>query len=296
MNMKKLYLILITIICFSCDKIEPPYTENNTQIPQRTVLIEKFTGHKCSNCPDASNEIYDLKEFYGADAIISIAIHPGDLSVFTGVDDNHPYNFTTPSSDEIANDMGVTSFGGLPLGTINRIPNGSAQERAWYYEDWRTEIQNLLFNENNEPLQKNINININTSLDEINKQLTIETNINFLNNLSGNYKLCLIITEDGIISPQDDNNIGTIENYEHNDIYRCAVNGTYGENLTSFNLIDLKDQNGYQATHTVVFNKNSNINWTNGWNNITNCSVIGYIYNTESLIIEESIKKNIIDE
>ena len=49
-----------------------------------------------------------LKELYGEDAIISIAIHPGDLDVFTGVDDNHPYNFTTPNSDVIANDMATT--------------------------------------------------------------------------------------------------------------------------------------------------------------------------------------------
>tara|TARA_B100002052_G_C15881879_1_gene599704 strand:+ start:3042 stop:3926 length:885 start_codon:yes stop_codon:yes gene_type:complete len=294
MNMKKIYLIIISIICFSCDKIEPPYTENISQPPERTVLIEKFTGHKCSGCPNASDEVYALKQLYGEDAIISIAIHPGDLSVFTAVDENHPYDFTTLSGDSIANDMGITF---LPLGTINRIPNGSASGNAWYYEDWGSEIQNLLFSPDSLPLEKNININLNTTLNEINKELTIETSISFLNNnLSGNYKLCLIITEDGIISPQDDDNKGIIGNYEHNDIYRCAVNGTYGESIENFAFVDLEGQAGYQSTHTVIFNESSNINWTDEWTNMSNCSVVAYVYDDKSLIIEESVKKPISNE
>jgi len=293
MNMKKIYLIIITIICFSCDKIEPPYTENISQPAERTILIEKFTGHKCSGCPNASDEVYALKQLYGEDAIISIAIHPGDLSVFTAVDENHPYDFTTPSGDIIANDMGITF---LPLGTINRIPNGTANGNAWYYEDWGAQIQNLLFNPDSVPLQKNINIDLNITLNEINKELTVETSISFLHNLSGNYKLCLIITEDGIISPQDDDDKGIVENYEHNDIYRCAINGTYGEYLENFAFLDLEGQAGFQSTHTLILNESSNINWTDKWNNVSNCSVVAYVYDDKSLIIEESTKKRIINE
>ena len=55
-------LFIISISFIGCDKIEPPYTQNNSQLAERTVLIEKFTGHKCSNCPEASRTVDELKE------------------------------------------------------------------------------------------------------------------------------------------------------------------------------------------------------------------------------------------
>jgi len=114
--MRKLYLILFLIIWLSCDKIDPPYTQTNNNLAERTVVIEKFTGHKCSNCPEASRKLDELQEFYGNN-LISVSIHPGDLVEFTGTDDNYPYDFTTNTSDTISNDMGATF---LPLGTINK--------------------------------------------------------------------------------------------------------------------------------------------------------------------------------
>ena len=65
--MKKLILSVLSIIllCWSaCDQIDPPYIEQNNQEVEKTVLIEKFTGHKCSNCPDATRKLDELKEFY----------------------------------------------------------------------------------------------------------------------------------------------------------------------------------------------------------------------------------------
>ena len=74
--MKNLIVITLLIsLCLltACDKIHPPYTEECHQTAQKTVLIEKFTGHKCSNCPEATRKIDELKECYG-DNLISISI------------------------------------------------------------------------------------------------------------------------------------------------------------------------------------------------------------------------------
>ena len=48
--------------------------------------------------------------------------------------------------------------------------------------------------------------------------------------------------------------------------------------------------------HTIVFNTDYNPNWTDDWDNINNCAVVAYIYNAETLIIEESILQHIINE
>ena len=288
--MKKLHLILILIIWLSCDKIEPPYIQNNDIAPQKTILVEKFTGHKCSNCPEASRKIDELKNFYG-DAIIPISIHPGNLPEFTDTDNNYPYDFTTSYGDTIANDMGATF---LPLGTINRIPGGISN-RCWTKDQWSSQINNLLFDENGLPIEKKINIELTTFFNETNKELTVETNIILLSELTGNYNLCLLIIEDEIIAPQVDGSEYII-NYEHNHIYRCAINNVYGQSINEFMFVDLEGQAGYQSINTVILNESTNINWNEEWDNLENCHVIAYIYNTESLIIEESIIKHITYE
>ena len=68
--MRRIYLILVFVLWISCYKIEPPYTQSNNNLAERTVLIEKFTGHKCSNCPEASRKVDELQEFYWNNLIL----------------------------------------------------------------------------------------------------------------------------------------------------------------------------------------------------------------------------------
>ena len=288
--MKKITALILFLYFISCDKIEPPYTENIDTGSTRAVLIEKFTGHKCSNCPDATRKMDELKEVYG-DNLISVDIHPGNLAEFTATDDNYPYDFTTSSGDIISYDMG-TSF--LPAGTVNRIPGGLLDSRCWMKDDWATQINNLLYNENGDPLDQNIEIQIETSLNLI-SELTISTSINIINDFPVDYSLCVLITEDSIISPQLDG-ADYIDDYVHNHVYRCAVNGTSGENINDFLFVGLEGQFMYNSTHTITFDTNSNINWTNDWDNIENCHVIAYVYNSKTLIIEHTSKKSLVNE
>ena len=282
------FIIFVSFI--GCDKIEPPYIENNIQLAERSVLIEKFTGHKCSNCPEASRKVDELKEFYG-DNLIAVAIHPGNLTEFTAVDDNYPYDFSTNASDTIGIEMGATF---LPLGSVNRI-NGGISNRCFTKEEWGTQIGNLLYDADGLPLPKTVEIEINTDFNSKNKELVIETNFTYQNSLEENHSVCIFIMEDGIISPQIDGTV-YIEDYEHNHIYRCAVNGTYGESIDQFQFVGIEGQSVYQATHTIVFNENTNANWTDDWNNIADCYVVAYVYNTETLVIEHTVKHHIVNE
>ena len=252
-------------------------TENlNTAL--KKVIVEKFTGHKCSNCPDASITLNELKEFY-SNNIISIAIHPGNLIEFTNTDDNYPYDFTTESGDIIAQDMGAIF---LPLATINRKPGGISN-RCWTKDEWASKIDDILYDDNGDPIPKNINITINNYYNPSLKEITSSINLEVINNLNGDYRLVALITEDKIIAPQLDDTLLDI-NYEHNNILRTSLNGVYGE-LLNTNLIS-----GSIVTkdYTLSLNQSSNINWTNSWNSPENCHVVVYIYNANTLIIEEA--------
>ena len=79
---KYLILLLMSVIVASiltttsCDKIEPPYFQNNGAIVTgdtvRKLLFEDFTGHDCVNCPSAHKKIEDLQAIYG-DRIVVLA-------------------------------------------------------------------------------------------------------------------------------------------------------------------------------------------------------------------------------
>ena len=95
--MKKINLIvtLAILLCafVSCDKIEGPYitpdesVETNVEFPDidpnnvfRKVLIEEYTGHRCTNCPDGHRELASLHERYG-DTLVAIGIHAGTFAL-----------------------------------------------------------------------------------------------------------------------------------------------------------------------------------------------------------------------
>ena len=139
-------------------------------------------------------------------------------------------------------------------------------------------------------LTKNLDIKISTTFDEVTKQLDITTEINVFTNLNENYQLAIIIIEDGIVSPQKDGN-EVVENYEHNDIYRCSVNSTFGQNIGM-----LEVGVPFSTENTIILNTEQNDNWTDEWNNINNCSVIAYVYNPETYVIEHTEKQHIINE
>ena len=253
----------------SCDKIDGPYKEPPPPPAKKTVLIEKFTGHRCSGCPDGSREVENLKNTFidedsGKSLLISVAIHPGHMTGFTGITNTYYYDFTSPDGDVIAQDMNPNL---LPQATVNRSVNEGGG-RCWGKTEWDTKIRELLYEENGSPKLPNIDIQINNTLVE--QELTIATTINVLNDLEGEYRLCLFIMEDSIIAPQLDG-ADTKEEYVHNHIYRCAVNGVYGESLETSLTSGLQ----IEQEHTITFDDSNNSDWN--WNEIANCYIVGYV-------------------
>ena len=286
------FFAIICILIFSgCDKIEPPFIEgcidccgdSNNNEPIKRILVEEFTGHKCSGCPNATRTLNELAEFY-CDHIIIVACHAGP-SVFTSPDDYGPLStdFRTPEYDYIIEEFGGLSS--LPKGFINRINNGAFLSSG----QWGTEIQNLIFDLNGEKISPDLDIDINYELKSFeNNEIEISISIDYFNQLPGNYNLAVLITESNIISGQKDGN-ETIEDYIHNHIYRSAVNGAWGEPIEANNTME--------KNYSFTFNSSNNINWNSDWNNMGNCAIVAYVYDTQNNeIIQASEKEiNLID-
>lgn len=288
------FITTIILILFSaCDKIEPPFTEGcanccgeaNINEPIKRILVEEFTGHKCSNCPNATRILDNLSEIY-CDHLVIVACHP------TNQDFTEPNEFGPLSTDfrkeecaEIGNEFG---FWGFPSALINR--KNTDNNYFLFTSEWGAVIDNLLFDSNGEKKLPDLYIDINYEITDFdNKSIELQVFVNYLNQLSGNYNLVVLITENNIISGQYDGD-ELIENYVHNHVYRSAVNGAWGEPIEN-NLKDLTVST-IEKNYSFTFNSLNNINWDNQWNNIDSCSIVAYVYDTETNeIIQASERK-----
>jgi len=146
--MKKLFLPFITIIIaiYGCDKIDNPIPDDIIEVDgilwddssyvesspsMRKILVEEFTGHLCTFCPDGAREIERLDSIYGGQ-VIPLSIHAGSFANVpangAGFDANgdgtkdFTTNFKTPDGDDYYTTFGVASN---PAATVSRLNNAN---------------------------------------------------------------------------------------------------------------------------------------------------------------------------
>jgi len=273
----------------SCDKIEGPYmNENNTvdtaecpvpdfpafSNPQHKVLLEEFTGHKCPNCPIGASTAHDLLVTY-ADQLAVVAFHAG---YFATPDNNGDFtaNYSTTEGEELATYFSVIAN---PIGLVNRKKFNSAF--LINPGDWNTAISNIISQSPQMYLQT-----ISQSKNQ-DSSFCIHTKINYLENMSGNFNLCVLITEDSIISPQKTNDpnypSGTISNFSHNHVFRKVLGGLWGKCIATTQVY--KDS-AYVQSYKLIPQP--------AWN-LTHCEIISFVYNTDTEEIIQVDKTSLLD-
>ena len=80
---------------------------------KRVVLLEDFTGQKCTNCPKATDVIEQLQETYG-EALVAVGIHGGPLG-FMG--NAKTVGLATETGNEYYNHWGLQY---QPVGLVGR--------------------------------------------------------------------------------------------------------------------------------------------------------------------------------
>ena len=233
------------IILTSCDEVKENerYIDMGEITAKRTVLLEEFTGQYCTNCPLAHESIEKIEEQYG-DNFIAVSIHATSLAL---KDDPTAtiQGLKQPEGDIYAQHWSVTN---IPIGIVNR--QGGLTDLS----TWQGLVRTAM--ENDTP----VDINLSATLDETGKNIDIATDIYSGDNIDG--KLQLWVVESGIIAPQ----FGTstfYPTYTHNNVFRTAVNGTWGED------VELITRESRSFSHTVAVNEN--------WD-IDNTIIVAFVY------------------
>jgi len=217
-------LLLATLFITACEEVGPainfeteiPTTQDtitNNEV-QRTVLLEEFTGVQCANCPAGAELAQQLADASG-NRIIIISIHSSGVFSL-------PYrgemDFRTTEGDKIEKMLGSAT--GYPSAAINRKLFNGELNPIVTSTSWSKHIDLELAKT---PV---IDISISGKLND--NSIEVTCNLNFLEDISNDVKLSVVIVEDEIVSPQNVNSV-KIDDYVHQHVFRNMLTPFDGE-------------------------------------------------------------------
>ena len=170
---------------------------------EKGILLEDYTGHKCTNCPAAATIATQLEDDTSLGVIV-VSVHASTDGSFQSTDDvEFTVDYQTEAGDAYVQEM--PGFIGNPMGTINRNDGGYSNTNWYFSSNWATGV-------NDEISQDNLDANVQLQYHYYpsTNGLFIHTETTFLNTLSGNYHLIVYLIRNDVVSPQKMND-GTID-------------------------------------------------------------------------------------
>lgn len=215
--MKKiLYALMAVFGLMACDNIAEDDRLIYVPLPEvnRSVLIEDFTGQRCVNCPTAADEIHSLQQEYGEDVVIAVGIHGGPMAVYPNPE-RGIVGLATETGEKYNEYWKVEQW---PMGMVNR-------GGVCAFTEWKARVR--------EELQKKAPVTMvvfNTLPDDDGKTLIGVDIWGVRGNTTG--KLQIWIVEDNIKAIQLMPNGSANQDYIHQHVFRAAVNGEWGEDIS----------------------------------------------------------------
>lgn len=285
-DMKRLFINIIalvglTCLLFSgCDKIEGDiyqivqnevvtvtFPDINPDEVYRKILMEEFTGHRCTNCPQGHQTLETLHQQYG-DTLVTVGIHYGALakpfgSVFS-------YDFRTEAGNQIGNAYGID---GIPAAIVNRVQKSG----GWPREQWAGVLRDV------DRSKVFAAVQLINEYDAASKVLKANAKVTTLKAIDHELRLILFVVEDGIVKPQKDGN-QDIEDYVHNHVLRCALTDAFGYVLPKGSW-NSGDSETYAAS--VSFDGHD-------WNP-ANCQVVAALFDPNTSEVLQVEKANVVN-
>ncbi|MFA5012898.1 MAG: Omp28-related outer membrane protein [Ignavibacteria bacterium] len=178
----------------------------------RNVLMEYCTGTWCQWCPCGKVAIHELEQYYPNTVVLA----------YHGAGSDPYINF---NGNNILSLLGMNAY---PTGTPDRLiyPNAYLSASGFFEYPFMRYM-----NSPESPVKiEIITQNFNSSTGELNVNLKATS----LTNLTGQYKINYVITEDNLVYSQSGNSYCTGgSGFVHSSVVRNMVNSAPGENLNS---------------------------------------------------------------
>ncbi len=233
----------------SCDFVQFPEegyapTDTTSNVIVRKVLVEDYTGHKCTNCPAAASVANSLIAANG-EKVIVIGVHAGFFANPSTSGTQYLKDFRTAAGTTYDTYFGISAIGN-PNGMINRkYYTASTIDHVIGYGSWATEVAAELAKP---ALAK---LEITNSYNSTTQALICDVSSTFLYDTltGGPYKLVVVVTQDNITADQLDGGV-YVPTYVHRHVLRDNLNGTWGEDLVTGSITA---NLGINKTYTYIF-------------------------------------------
>ena len=224
----KTFLLIVPLFFLSCQEKMVPITIIQPE-GDRVVVLEEFSGGSCVPCANAHAEIDNLLAVF-PDNLVVISMH-----TFVGGQGNpvagSQYDFRNEEAHEILAYLGFPQ--GIPSGIVDRKLFDGETGLQLGLPSWSGKIANEVLE------QPRISVYVENEYDEDTRNLQINVNLLPLENLEGDLRLTVVITESGIINKQATPD-GVVDDYEHNHIFRDAISSVEGDGLGNLTAQDNK--------------------------------------------------------
>lgn len=229
----------------------------------RAILIEDFTGQRCINCPTGTEIINGIVDTYGEDNVIAVGIHSGPLG-FAG--NSKTVGLMTDTGNEYYTRWDKENKMGQPWVIFNRKTSPDS-----HYNNWAAMVGTIISE------KANLSVKIANAYDAATRTLTTTVGADGVNG-TVNGKLQVWIVEDGVKALQMMPDGKSNKEYIHNHVFRAAVNGTWGEDVT------VKEGETTTKQYSYVLPEK--------WN-ADNIAVVAFVYNDGG--VENVAKKHLVE-
>lgn len=221
--MKKIYLLLAGLAPFAFASAQ---TFVSTEVENKNVVLEEFTGIYCGWCPDGHKLANQLQANNPKDVIL-INIHASTTYAQPKAGSGHQ-DYRTTYGNGIAAAAGVSSF---PSGQLNRnIYTGTKAPMSRSL--WATYASSIMSE------TSPVNVDFQAKVDPESRELTVVTEVYYTGDAPGssNY-LNIALLQDNIVGYQSNgaalypemvNEDGT---YNHHHMLRDLITGQWGEEI-----------------------------------------------------------------
>lgn len=207
---------------------------------ERVVLLEEFTGKGCTNCPKGSREIENLLALYPNNLVV-VSIHAG-LFADPAIFDVGEYDLRTDEGEQLYDYLGPII--GYPTGVVNRrefnsdLQHSSNAWGAYILEEFE-----------DDPLA---DFTIENIYNPGNRLLITQVEGEALTAISGDIRISVMLTENGIVDAQDDQEAGGIvDDYVHKHVLRDMATKFDGDPLAS----QLNEGEHFQESFSLILDE-----------------------------------------
>lgn len=229
----------------------------------RAILIEDFTGQRCVNCPTGTEIINGIVDTYGEDNVIAVGVHSGPLG-FAG--NSKTVGLMTDTGNEYYTHWDKENKMGQPWVVFNRKTSPDS-----HYNNWAAMVGTIISE------KANLSVKIANAYDAATRTLTTTVGADGVNG-TVNGKLQVWIVEDGVKALQMMPDGSANKEYVHNHVFRAAVNGTWGEDVTVKEGETTTKQYSYKLPEA--------------WN-ADNIAIVAFVYNDNG--VENVAKKHLVE-